>query len=133
MRRLLNYLDMILQRVEGAMEGGFGSGVDAQEYIACTNLGAGFGDLIAADGEIDGVGGFGAAGAEFEDDVADSAGVHLLQDAAGGGFELTDEGSAMHGGDFLEGFDAATLQGDHLLKFAPCIAAMKHLLEIGAR
>ena len=78
-----NNLNVLRQNVECDGQGFLRAGVNAEQDIACTNLDARFGDLIAADGEIDGVGGFGATGTEFEDDVADAASVHLLQQAAG--------------------------------------------------
>jgi hypothetical protein len=120
------------QAAEGTCQRGFGAGMNAQQHIPSTHLRASLGDLIAADGEIDRIGGFGAAGAEFEDDVADAARVHAGEHAAGGRFELADERSAMHGGDFFERFDVAALQGDHLLEFGPGIAAMEHFLQIHA-
>ena len=89
--------------------------------------------MIAANSEIDGIGGLGTTGTEFEDDVADTTGVHAIQHAAGWRFELGDEWSAMHRSDFFECFNIAALQGDHLLEFAPRIAAMEHLLKIGTR
>lgn len=54
------------------------AGMNAQQHIASSHLRASLGDLIAADGEIDRIGGFGAAGTEFEDDVADAARVHAM-------------------------------------------------------
>lgn len=106
--------------VVGGLGGGGGAGVDAEEEVAGVDLGAGFGDVVEADGGVDGVGGAGSAGAEFEHGLAEDAGVHAGEDAAAVGAQFVDDGGGVSfRGEGFEGGGVATLGFDHLLEAGP--------------
>lgn len=65
--------------------------MDAAESVAGFDRGAGFAEMVDADGRVDGVVGAGAACAEGEDGLADGGGVGAGDDAGGRGGEVGDD------------------------------------------
>lgn len=95
--------------------------MDAAESVAGFDRGAGFTEVVDADGWVDGVVGAGAAGAEGEDCLADGGGVGAGEDAGAWGWEVGDDrGDVERAADAEEvGVLVRALGGDHGFEAIP--------------